>query len=206
MGKRKGLTEKQRVFVYEYTKDYNAYRAYRTAYRRFNGKEADFNVVKVSSHKMLYKPAVQQYLAEHRENVRKRAELEGVDVLLQDRQIALFNCKEVFDEDGTPLPPNELPDFVAQCIKSFEIDERTDNEGNLYRKYKYHFWDKHKALDRLYRYLELSYDSISRNEVTGKDGGPIQQVTHNTQKHELPTEIKELYKKVTGQDYDEQSS
>jgi hypothetical protein len=68
--------------------------------------------------------------------------------------IATSDPRKVVSKDGKPLSLHELPDDIAACISSVDVEDISIN-GETGVRYKYRFWDKVKALDKLGQYLKL---------------------------------------------------
>ncbi len=188
---------KEQSLILEYIRTVNMTQAYRDAYRQRNGslpRKAD-----AKGWKKFQEPKIIAALEEKKKELAWEAEVEAVQLLVQDRRIATADIRDIFEPDGTPIAPHELPEHVACAVKKVHKKENYTKQGDLEIHYIYEFWDKHKALDRLYRYLQMGPDYVQRNEHTGANGGPIQQQVN----HNVPPEAKEVFQKITGKDFDQ---
>lgn len=80
-------------------------------------------------------------------------------VLLEIARLALFDPRNLFREDGTPKPINELDDNTAAAIAGLEVLEEFEGSGKD-RKFigytkKYKVADKNSALEKLAKHLGL---------------------------------------------------
>ena len=81
-------------------------------------------------------------------------------VLGQMFAIATSDPRKIVDETGKPLALHELDPQTAAAIAGVEIEEtrrpgKDDEPPEQTFKYKYKFWDKPKANDRLGQYVKL---------------------------------------------------
>ncbi len=77
-------------------------------------------------------------------------------VLREDAAVAFADPRACFGSDNAPLPPKELPADIARAVASVECKETATKNGSLTRTWKYSFWSKEKALERLARHLGLA--------------------------------------------------
>ena len=86
-------------------------------------------------------------------------------VLEEERRLAYMDPGDLFEiKSGqwTPIPPPELPEDVRRAISSIDITENYFPQLNkVETKYKYKFWDKGRALERVSRHLGLYDDKIT---------------------------------------------
>ncbi len=80
-------------------------------------------------------------------------------VLKEIARLALFDPRNLFRDDGTPKPINELDDDTAAAIAGLEVLEEFEGEGKSrvfvgYTK-KYKVADKNAALEKLCKHLGL---------------------------------------------------
>lgn len=159
--KKDPLNIKQRTFLnnllskkYETQAD-----AYRAAGYKSKGKAAENNAARLIGN--------DKFQAEYNKLIAKvseKIEITAERVLKEDARIAFADIAEIFKGE-TFLSPPELPEDIRRAISGFEIIERfTGNNGDKEIKYKYRFWDKGKALERLGRYLKL-YESDSGGQL-----------------------------------------
>ena len=91
---------------------------------------------------------------------------------------ALFDVRRMFDEHGNPKEITELDDTEAAAIGGFEFYEDFQGKGESRKPVGY--TKKFKLTDRL-RALELYGKGCGyyadRQELTGRDGQPLENVT-----------------------------
>src|SRR5690606_29119368 len=68
--------------------------------------------------------------------------------------LATCDPRKLVNGDGVAIPLHELPEDIAACIAGVEVEQISYN-GESGTRYKYKFWDKNKALDKLGQYLKL---------------------------------------------------
>ena len=76
-------------------------------------------------------------------------------VLAEEARIAFADPRAVYGPDGEPLPPHCLDEDTARALAAMEVVETASKAGGSTVRYKYKFWDKRAALDRLARHLGL---------------------------------------------------
>ncbi|MEW5773339.1 MAG: hypothetical protein AB1916_07415 [Thermodesulfobacteriota bacterium] len=77
-------------------------------------------------------------------------------VLAEEARIAFSDPRAVYGPDGEPLPPHLLDEDTARSLAAMEVTETTSKSGETTVRYKYKFWDKRAALDRLARHMGLA--------------------------------------------------
>jgi len=172
MGKRNksGLTANQQIFADEYLKDRNGARAYKVAYKHSKKDET----ARVNASRLLTNANIINHINTQLEKICEKAQINAERALKEEARLAFSDIRDLFNENGTLIAPNELPDEIALAIAGFEVIERViiknDDEQVVERKYKYRIWDKGQSLKRLETLLGML---IERKEITGKDGAPI---------------------------------
>lgn len=83
------------------------------------------------------------------------------------RDVAEVDVRELFDEGGRLLEPQELPGSMARAVAGYDVTY--DKDGRETRKVRLN--DRLKGADMLGRALGMFKDRV---EVTGAKGGPIQ--------------------------------
>lgn len=146
------LTAKQQRFVAEYLVDLNATQAaIRAGYSQ--------NTAKVIGCENLTKPDIQKAIQEEREKLSKRTEITQERVLQEYARIAFFDPRKMFDDDGNPLPINELDDNTAAAIAGLEVVKEFDvDTGVTSFTKKYKITNKLGALDSIAKHLGMFGD------------------------------------------------
>lgn len=160
------LTDKQRIFIAEYTKDFNATKA---------AREAGYSTPDVAAWKLLdarLHPLVANAIRQVLEERRKACEIEARQLVLELAKIAFFNPKNMLDDKGNVLPLNEMPDEVAAVIREIHIShnitrgkDRRDKPIR-HRVVQVKFHDKLNALRQLALHLGLMKDVINVNNIS----------------------------------------
>jgi len=151
------LTSKQKRFVSEYTT--NNQNATQAAIRAGYSEKTAYS----QGQRLLKNVEIQNEIKKCMVEIQQRNDI-SVDRLLQEEQIlAFFDVSRILNADGVPIPLTDLPEDVSRGIASLDINERTDREGNKTITYKYRFWDKGRALERLSKYLGLYSNPIMVN-------------------------------------------
>lgn len=104
--------------------------------------------------KFLQRPYVQEAIEE-----RTKIYLDSVGVrherLVRELYaIATVDPRRLEDENGKAIPLHKLDDATAAAIAGVEVENISTN-GETGTRYKYKFWDKNKALDKLGQYRKL---------------------------------------------------
>lgn len=68
--------------------------------------------------------------------------------------IATVDPRKLEDENGKAIPLHKLDDATAAAISGVDVENISIN-GETGTRYKYKFWDKNKALDKLGQYRKL---------------------------------------------------
>jgi len=144
MPRRRALSPQQKEFVREYFKDFNATQAAIRA--KYNPKCAHD-----TGCRLLKKAEVQVALAKVSEKEARKAEITPERVLDEEKCIAFCDVRQIFDS-GIRIHPKDLPEEIARAVAGIDIIE---NEVTGVTTYKYRFWDKGKALERLSKHLGL---------------------------------------------------
>lgn len=108
----------------------------------------------VVAHKWLKRPQIRAAVEEVTERHVNDIGVRQVTVLKQMHAIASHDPRKLVDENGNALPLHKLDEATAAAISSVEIEEVSSN-GESGTRYKYKFWDKVKANDRLGQFVKL---------------------------------------------------
>lgn len=147
-------TKRQRLFVDEYLASRTAAAAYLAAgYKGENPTDAAWMLLK--------KPSIQDAISERRQQLLDDVGLRQERVLLETYAIGTSDARRLENELGETIPLHKLDAKTAAAIKSVEI-ETVSIGGRTGTRYKYQFWDKPKALDKLGQWMKL-WDSAHAN-------------------------------------------
>jgi len=151
-GAMKVLTEKQKLFVAEYLKDFNGTRAATAA--GYSKKTA-----KVIAYENLAKTEIQEALNIAIAERIKRTETDADMVLEYHKNILHMSVREILNDDFTVKPLSEWPDVWCQMISGVEVAELFAGSGDakqmigLLKKMK---WvDKLKNLELLGKHVDV---------------------------------------------------
>jgi hypothetical protein len=120
------LSDQQIRFCDEYLVDFNGKRAAIAAGYAKKGAAA-------SASRLLTYVNVQAYLAKKKEKIATKLELSQERTLLEIARVALFDPRNLFDDEGKLINIKELDPDTAAVISSIEVDEdiSTDEDDDL---------------------------------------------------------------------------
>jgi len=114
--------------------------------------------VKTNASRLLANANFAKYYNKAKQRAANKAEATQARILREECRLAYSDLRQIFDGDTT-IPPDKLPEDVARAIGGVEITERVimgnDGEELMERKYKYKFWDKGRALERISKHLGM---------------------------------------------------
>ncbi len=149
------LTPKEKLFVAEYTKHFNATQSFKKVY----GASTD-DVAGVLGHKMLRKVKIRSAVDEILIERLGALKLEGQEVVIELMKIAFVDIRPLFREDGTFKDINELNIFQQACIASVKSVELFTGSGKdkerIGKITKVKFHSRLKALEHLLKHLACS--------------------------------------------------
>lgn len=163
------LTGKQEAFCQRYLIDFNATQAAISA-----GYSEDS--ASAIGWENLRKPEIQARIQELRKQMGANFNITRERIAQELARIAFGDTRKLFKEDGSLKAPHEWDDDTAAVIASIETEELFEGRGDDkqmvgYTK-KIKQWEKTKALAQLAQLM--GYNAPTKQELTGKDGGPIQ--------------------------------
>lgn len=158
------MTDKQKKFCDEYLIDFNATRAYKTAYPSCNKDET----ARVNGSKLLTNTNIQEYIQERKEDLKKRVEVTQEDVINQLARIAFGDIRKLYNESGGLKNIQDIDDDTAAIITGIETTEEFDGFGQDREQIGYtkkiKMAEKTKALDLLGRYFGIFKDKVEVNQ------------------------------------------
>jgi phage terminase small subunit len=156
------LTKKQEAFALAYVKSTNASEAYRLSY---NAKGMSAEAINVEACRLLKNPKVALRVNELTAPAREEAEDAAAVFIRENRRIALFDPRKLFEEDGTLKPIHLLDDDTAAALSAFEVNELREDGKVVGQTKKMKFWDKGSAIEKAFRHLGLfEKDNAQRSE------------------------------------------
>lgn len=111
------MTNAQKRFCDEYLIDFNASRAYKTAYKSC---KSDLTA-RTNASKLLTKTNIQKYISEKQKEIEEKTEITQKKIIQELAKIALFNIKDIYNENGTLKKVTELDDDTAKAISGVKI-------------------------------------------------------------------------------------
>lgn len=170
------LTKKQEAFALAYVKSTNASEAYRKSY---NASGMSAESVNVAACRLLKNAKVVLRVNELTAPAREEAEDAAAAYILENRRIALFDPRKLFDEDGNLKPIRDLDDDTAAAIAAFEVNELLADGKAIGHTRKMKFWDKGSAIEKAFRHLGLfEKDNAQRGESLALQVVLVQPPTH----------------------------
>jgi phage terminase small subunit len=167
-----GLNPKQLRFAEEYVEKPNG----TDAYKKAGYSPSSDDAAAASATRLLNTVKVQEAIRILREKRATRAEVNAARVLQELARLAFADPRKLYNPDGSLKQITELDDDTAATVSSVEVYEELAGQGEerktvgFTKKLKH--WDKNAALLNLAKHLGLLREKV---EVTGKDGGPIEQ-------------------------------
>ena len=147
------MTNSQKRFCDEYLIDFNATRAYKAAYKSCRKDET----ANVNGSKLLRNTKVQEYIAEKQQEMQERNKITQDTIIQELAKIALFNIKDIYNEDGTLKKVTELDDDTAKAISGVKILQKAGAMKIILRKTN----DKTKALELLGKHLGMFKENVN---------------------------------------------
>ena len=89
-------------------------------YRQLTGSTASHQSCANEVRKIRKRPIVAARIAALRSEINERAMLTKIDVLNELAKIAMFDIRNLYDDDGEMIPLHELDDATAACITGVE--------------------------------------------------------------------------------------
>ena len=108
----------------------------------------------------IFKEVLAKRAAKHVSNL----EITTERVLLEYARVAFLDPRDLFDEDGLPIPITELPEDVTRTLAGIEVTALGQADG-FARVTKYRILDKLKALDALGKYLGIAAPERHEHEI-----------------------------------------
>lgn len=118
-----GVTDRAKQFVFEYLSDLQATKAaVRAGYSEINARN--------QSAVLLANPAIKQAIKIALDSRLRAVNVTADRIVSEYAKIAFLNPKDLYAEDGGLKEISEIPDDVAACIASIEIEQRRERGGD----------------------------------------------------------------------------
>jgi phage terminase small subunit len=159
------LTINQEKFCQEYILTGNASEAYRRAYpKSLKWKEG---IVNQKASRMLSDGKVSARVEELRGEVKAKFDISAERLLQEQARLALFDFRNIFDDNGKLIDPRHFPDDVAAAVSSIKISRQRsiDSQEAVEEVVELKLWNKNTALDSLFKNKGL-YDQDNKQKQT----------------------------------------
>ncbi len=162
------LRGRRRKFVDAYIEHgENASQAVREA--GFKGKSANQR-----GYELLHEPEVQAAILERRAQAIADAGVTHLRTLREVANVAFFDIRELFNDDGSLKPPKDWPDNAAAAIAGIDVEDLFELHGEERVKIgqlrKFKVWSKPDALRMLMQNQKLL---VNQHELAGPGGTPL---------------------------------
>jgi len=127
----KGLNEKQKAFVREYSVSWNATQAYMKIYN------VNEDVARAASSRALANVNIQRYLNYCKTHVEELSNISKIMVISELKKIAFSNLADMHEDWITLKEFNSLSDGQKACIQTTETETRTEIKNGSPIKVKY---------------------------------------------------------------------
>jgi len=159
--KQRKLTKKQKLFVAEYQKDWNATRAaIVVGYKEHRASEIACRLVKKSQ----VQEAIEKAMAERLRKIGVHSER----ILTEVARVGLSDLRKLYNEDGSLKLPHEWSDEAAAAIAGVEVLEEFIGKGKartlVGHTKKVRVFDKVRALELLSKNLGIIGNGKHRDE------------------------------------------
>lgn len=167
------MTDAQKRFCDEYLIDLNATRAYKVAYPRCKKDET----ANAASSRMLRNVKVQEYISEKQKEIEERTEITQDKVIKELANIAFFNIKNIYNNNGTLKAIKDIDEETIRAISSVKVLQKAgamkisinmegkDNEVPIEhiqeQTIEFKTNDKVKALELLGRHLGMFKEKVT---------------------------------------------
>ena len=162
-----GLTPQQEEFAQACVTLGSPARAYRKCYEASKKSQ---HTVWSEVGDLLKKPAIAARVQQFTEVANKAAEVTVERIARELVRVALFDPRQLFDEEGRPVPINELPEDAARAIAGVDVEalyaQVDGGKAKIGNIRKYRIASKLQALEILAKWKRMLID---RAEV-GKPG------------------------------------
>jgi phage terminase small subunit len=166
-----GLSAKERAFVTEYVKDWNATQAMMRVDPRLAASDR-YDYARIAGYRMITKINVRDAYLKIEKDRRTKLSVEDVDDML--RAFAEVDATDLFNEFGDLKPLSEIPPRARRAIASIEVEERTRGRGEDVEMYKVktvRMVDKRAAAELLGKHRKMFTDRV---QLEGNAALPVQ--------------------------------
>jgi len=165
-----GNTQQQKLFAYAYfaNKGNATEAAIKAGYSKKTASQ--------TASRLLTYVNVKNIIKELNETIKERAIVTKEQIAAELAKIGFSDIRKVFDENSRLLEIKDIPDDVAACLASVEVDQlwgmTPDGKVQIGDTKKVKVWDKLKALAQLTEIY--GYNAPVKSEVTTKLGSQLE--------------------------------
>lgn len=173
----------QEKFCWEYVlRGDNASRAYRVVKPSVKDSTA-----RVEASKLLTNPDVITRIAQIRAELRRRYQVTAEDLMEYHGKVLKVDRTEYLDQETGK--PKKIENIDTEALSILEFDAEKDAKGNIHVLFKVP--QRHQSAVEMARIMGLHKD---RMELTGKDGGPVEQMISVTDDAEKLDKLRGKFK------------
>lgn len=157
-----GMTEQQEAFALECIRLGNPARAYRKVYEA--GKMSQPTVWK-EAYKLLDDEKIASRVQHYQEVADRAADVTVEKIARELARIAFFDPRDLFDDDGNPLPISDLSEDTARVLAGLDVEDLFDRDEDGRRLKvgtvkKYKIANKLTALEVLAKWKRMLVDRV----------------------------------------------
>jgi hypothetical protein len=108
----------------------------------------------VFAYRLLKKPEIRSAVEDRTQHYIQEMGVRAERIIRETLAIATLDPRKLEDANGKAIPLHKLDPEVAAAIAAVEV-ENISMDGETGTRYKYKFWDKNKALDKLGQFTKL---------------------------------------------------
>lgn len=159
MGTRRKLADRYERFCREYVIDFHGTRAAIAAGYAESGAH-------VEASRLLKNPKIEKRINELHAARCQKADVTAERIVQRLANLAFFDSRRLYREDGSLKPPHELDAETADALAGFEVKEIYDNEGaEIGTLKKVRLLDRGSNLERLGKTMALFKDNVQHGPV-----------------------------------------
>lgn len=162
-----GLTEQQERFTFLTVTTGRPHVAYRKAYDASNMQD---NTIRAAISELLHNPAITKRISELKVIADRKLDVSVERIAVELARIGFFDPRDLFDDDGEPLPISELSEDAARAIAGLDVEDVFEGRGEdrmqTGRVKKYKIASKLKALELMANWKRMLVERVE----TGKPG------------------------------------
>lgn len=162
------MTEKQKIFIREYLKDFNGTRAYKAAYPDCSEESARRN-----ASRLLTNDDIQKAIREQADKQLEKIDIDVNDILRELKAIAFADRTKISRNVRQKLMEDDGRVYYEDNVIFTETDELDEDTKKIIAGYKktqsgfaVETYDKMKALELLGKYIGMFSENINVNDST----------------------------------------